>query len=335
MNIHPHLFHHPKYLRLSAVIGRQALDHLARLWAFCQQDQRGENLGKITPLYVETICAWSGEPMKLWSALNEEIMPGKKGFVHVDGRGNVIATSWNEHNSGLVSNWRQGNEKKRLAALRQKQALKQQRSGSGEALLKQRSGSGEAVTKPSDLRGDDLRGLELNKTNSLSPAVETVAAKVEDSSTPRRSVEVAWPSKKEWLEFCKMIGLVEWRAEKEWLDQERRLPKWKGIGSWQSHANFIRGLWEQDGRPMQPPGARGDFGTNKKGAPSPASQKFALRQEKDALDDELAEHVANENSTAFDPQHTPEQAADYNKKMARARELQKQLAAPIEGGKNA
>lgn len=315
MNVHPHLFHHPKFVRLVQVVGRPALDHLARLWAFCQQDHRGENLGKVSSHYVEQICQWSGEEGKLWQALTEEFTPGKKGFVHLDGRGNVIVTSWNEHNHQLVSNWRNGEKKRREAEKVRREREQQQRKASAEAVLKQRKASAEAPVKPLDGMGCDVMGLDVTGNK--------------DSHTPGvapASMVAEWPLEKEWLEYCALIGLPEWKAKQEWLNQERARPKWKGIGKWQAHASWVRQLWEDAGRPG-PTAARMGQGSGaiKKSA---ASERWTLQEEKKALETAIAEHAANPNSTAHDPQASVETKQDYLKKTARLRELGALLAKP-------
>lgn len=102
MIIQSNIWTHPKFTKLRSMIGPGALEHLARLWTFCQTTARGENLGKVTPAYIEAICAWSGPQDQLFQPLIE------CGFIRVTPTSDIIAHGWNEHNRALITAWKNG-----------------------------------------------------------------------------------------------------------------------------------------------------------------------------------------------------------------------------------
>lgn len=111
MNVHPGLVTHAKYKLfkrdLKSLGKTDALEYLHRIWAHCQTKQLGENWGKVSPDYVESIADWDGETGKLFEILAKEFC-GKPGWVHVKRNGDVIITSWNEHNEYMVNAWENG-----------------------------------------------------------------------------------------------------------------------------------------------------------------------------------------------------------------------------------
>jgi hypothetical protein len=111
MNIHPTLLAHAKFKifkRDLKLIGKHdALEYLHRLWAHCQTKQLGENWGKVSPDYVESIADWDGETGKLFEILTRKFC-GKPGWVTVKKGGEVVITAWNEHNEYLINAWQNG-----------------------------------------------------------------------------------------------------------------------------------------------------------------------------------------------------------------------------------
>lgn len=102
---------HPKYLifrqELAALGVHNALEYLVRLWGHCQTMSRGENWGNVDEAYVEAICNWTGEPGKLAVLLLRQFY-GRPGWIHRNNDGEIIISSWNEHNSGLLNSWKSG-----------------------------------------------------------------------------------------------------------------------------------------------------------------------------------------------------------------------------------
>lgn len=103
MNVHPTITQHLKFRIFRVAVGPGALEYLVNIWAHCQDRQRGENWGKVSPTYVEMAAGWNGEPGALFEAL---LAPynGKPGWIHmVDGE--VIVTGWNVENKSLIQSW--------------------------------------------------------------------------------------------------------------------------------------------------------------------------------------------------------------------------------------
>lgn len=313
MNVHPGLTEHAKFrllktgLRGIGANEELAAELLIRLWAHCQTMQRGENWGKVTSEYVEAVCCWNGKPGALFELLTKDFC-GQDGWIRVQ-RGQVIVCGWEEHNKNLLNRWESGKKGGRPKGTGRKPADNLQVTG--------RKPTENPILDLSreDLTGDDLRGRE--GTDSLPPAAP--------GGGSGQSVLAEWPSEKEWREHGAAIGLPEWKIAREWSNQERKRPKWAGVGNWRSHANHIKVLWEQDGRPSDPPNGNRP-GSNIKNAPSAASVIYALEKEKEALMMAMAEHSANRDSSAYDPNCTAEQKADLQNKRARLREVFGQIA---------
>ena len=109
----PSIHTHPKFLALKARVGIGAMHYLTKLWAFCQSDQRGQRIGKLSPEFVEALCEWSGESGALFTALTSPLTPSGCGWLEVDEKGVYIAHDWNDANAGLVANWRNGTKNKK------------------------------------------------------------------------------------------------------------------------------------------------------------------------------------------------------------------------------
>jgi hypothetical protein len=111
MNVHPALLNHPKYLLFRQEVAGLgfdcALEYLVRLWAHCQTMGRGENWGNVDNAYVEVICNWNGQTGKLAEALSKTFY-GKPGWIHHNQTGELIISSWNEHNQSLINSWNSG-----------------------------------------------------------------------------------------------------------------------------------------------------------------------------------------------------------------------------------
>jgi hypothetical protein len=112
MIMQPGLITHPKYLLLEREVGNEALKYLFRLFAHCQENQRGEDWGEVGPDYVEMVCEWRGERRKLFLALKRSVVPGRCGFVEIRDK-RVIIHDWNEHNKQLIQRWNANPEGRR------------------------------------------------------------------------------------------------------------------------------------------------------------------------------------------------------------------------------
>jgi hypothetical protein len=118
MVINAHIISDPHFKRFKAEVGAGAMEYIVRLYAYCEADQRGEELGRIDDLILESICCWEGEPGRLATALKAPF--GQElGFVDVrDGRYRVVG--WEERNNRLVNSWKNGVKGGRPKATRDK-----------------------------------------------------------------------------------------------------------------------------------------------------------------------------------------------------------------------
>lgn len=67
-----------------------------------------------------------------------------------------------------------------------------------------------------------------------------------------RSMEVAWPSWREWCGACQMAGIPEFYALDHWNRQEAANPPWGKVGNWRAYVACVKGYWVKDGSPLQP-----------------------------------------------------------------------------------
>lgn len=89
------------------------MHHLTKLWAFCQSNQRGQRIGKLSPDFVEALCEWSGDRGVLFNALTSPLTPSGCGWLEVDEKGVYIVHDWNDANAGLIANWKNGAKNKK------------------------------------------------------------------------------------------------------------------------------------------------------------------------------------------------------------------------------
>lgn len=101
MRVEPELPDHPKYLRLKRRVGDFALEALIRLWAHCQQNQRGELWRGVDEEYLELIAKWEEQPGLLFRSLLET------GWIEQSADG-ILIHDWEEMNSQIVNNWVNG-----------------------------------------------------------------------------------------------------------------------------------------------------------------------------------------------------------------------------------
>lgn len=101
MRVEPELPDHPKYLRLKRRVGDFALEALVRLWAHCQQNQRGELWRGVDAEYLELIAKWEEQPGLLFRSLLET------GWIEQSAEG-ILIHDWEEMNSQIVNNWVNG-----------------------------------------------------------------------------------------------------------------------------------------------------------------------------------------------------------------------------------
>jgi len=120
MIISPYLLTDPLFERLKTKVGDCAMECLIWLYAFCEADRRGGNLGRIDANYLERICKWKGQPGVLGAALLEPDCD-RPGFVQiVDGYYHVVG--WDKRNKKLLGAWsaREKGEAKKSKRLMQK-----------------------------------------------------------------------------------------------------------------------------------------------------------------------------------------------------------------------
>ncbi len=103
MRVEPELPDHTQYKRLKRRVGDFAMEALIRLWAHCQQNQRGEFWRGANAEYLELTAEWDGEPGLLYRSLTDPEI----GFVVVE-EGGLRIHNWEEMNPQIVSNWKNG-----------------------------------------------------------------------------------------------------------------------------------------------------------------------------------------------------------------------------------
>jgi len=154
--VQPAIFTHPKFLALQGAVGFEAMHYLTKLWGFCQLEQRGERIGKLSPEFIEALCCWSGERGKLFNALTAKLTDKGVGWLVVEKSGEYVVHDWNAENYGLVSNWKNGANTKRKHS-----------SGRGRTKRKQSQGTAPAVTGPLDRIGSD--GIGSDRSGEKTP----------------------------------------------------------------------------------------------------------------------------------------------------------------------
>jgi len=104
MNLDRSLLDHPKFQTLKRRVQSYAVYALIRLWAHCEQNQRGETWlkeamdGRTPAEYVEYVARWGGKPGALWAALVESK------FVS-EYKESIDIHDWEAWNSHRVANW--------------------------------------------------------------------------------------------------------------------------------------------------------------------------------------------------------------------------------------
>lgn len=222
MIIEPNLERNQKFRALRRAVGKDALYFLMRVWAHCQEDQRGAHWGKVDSKYIEAVCDWSGTPGKLYELLTTSIVGGKKPFIEVRG-GRVVVHEWDKRNQSLINSWKNGNKGGRP------------RVTNGEPTANPRVTHGQPTANP--IREDKSRE--------------------EDNTPMARFREIEVPGWDEFWAFADMQGLPEWRAKREFGYQQGRT--WRGITNWKGQVSHIREIWKQEGCPKDPPPLRGSF----------------------------------------------------------------------------
>lgn len=101
MRVEPELPTIAKFQFLKRRVGDYAMEALIRLWAHCQQNQRGEFWRGANAEYVELTAGWDGEPGLLFRSLLE------LRWVHEE-EGGIRIHDWEEMNPQVVNNWKNG-----------------------------------------------------------------------------------------------------------------------------------------------------------------------------------------------------------------------------------
>lgn len=208
MKVNRNLTTHPKFIAYKRELGDPAaLEYLIRLWGHCEEQQRGEDWGKVTAEYIEAICNWPGEREKLFTALTRPFC-GKPGWISIKSGGKVIISNWNEQNIGLVANW-----------LRNPGGKKKNGSPKGNPPETPRGSRGQAPGNPirEDLTGEEGSGKKARAHIDF-PEVEI-------------------PSLEEVLDFCRRSKGTPQEVSEEtgrafWQHYEKTaLPPWTDNGS--------------------------------------------------------------------------------------------------------
>lgn len=286
MLIDPNLEQNAKYKALRKAVGVEALYVLLRLWGHCQDRQRGANWGKVGPKYVEAVCDWSGEEGKLFEALTTPIFEGKKPFLEVK-KGAVVVHDWAQVNKALIAAWKNGGRGGRPPVTR------------GNPTANPGVTNGQPIENP--IRPEEI-GYETTKSSTYSlPLAEA-------------------PSRAEWIKHCLDLGLPEWKAIREFDSRGRN--NWQDTRNWRKHAVFIRTIWEQDGRPKNPPTPAGYPRDSAKNGPE--SLFFKIKRA-EALQKVVEQHPGRTNRLeSGDP--TPAEEKDFREKSRELAALRAEIA---------
>jgi uncharacterized protein YdaU (DUF1376 family) len=142
-----------------------------------------------------------------------------------------------------------------------------------------------------------------NRWHSSKHAPSMRGVKAEDASQSQSQIqellhthkapypEAEWPTPKDWMAYCELIGLPNWKAEMEYLNQERK--HWEGVRNWQKHANFILNLWRNQGAHSEPP-QRWPKKSGKKG-----ESVWEKTKRRELLEKEIANHPATDKPGGF------------------------------------
>lgn len=169
MNVNVNLLNHPKFKAYKRELGDPAaMEYLLRLWSHCQRDKRGENWGKKSEEYVEEMCEWPGERGKLFSAMSKPYC-GRPGWIRILGSGQVVVTSWTEHNQSLVNNWN-----------RNPGGVAKTAKATGTPRAPHGVATGRPRGTPLDLTGLDLKGEGTEANPPLSPLPEAAIPDVKE-----------------------------------------------------------------------------------------------------------------------------------------------------------
>ena len=99
MIIEADIVRHPKFIQLKTLVGDIALEYLARLWAHCQQNKRGQFWAGANANYVEVVITGSSQRGKLFAALRD------CRWVHERADG-IEIHDWDKHNASLIARWK-------------------------------------------------------------------------------------------------------------------------------------------------------------------------------------------------------------------------------------
>lgn len=101
MRVEPETPDHPKFVRLKRRIGDLAMECLIRVWAHCQNSQRGGTWRGVDAEYLECVARWTGPAGELYAALKES------GWVE-EARNALVIHDWDRMNARAKANWDNG-----------------------------------------------------------------------------------------------------------------------------------------------------------------------------------------------------------------------------------
>ena len=227
MIIQPNLLDHPKYLRLERLVGVRALHCLLRLWAHCQDNQKGSTWVGVDDVYVELVCRWDGAEGALVKAL--EVCQ----FVRRSGE-DLHVLNWDEYNASLIRNWYVGPMGGRPKKAKKQNPEETQRkpSGNPRVSVEEPNGNPEGTHSEPLANPVETEKRREEKRREEESSAREVADAPEGAETPNPEV----PTQGETLEEASLRGIPaefaqDWHDRKTagryWFNNRGELIAWK------------------------------------------------------------------------------------------------------------
>jgi hypothetical protein len=179
MKVDSGIFNHPKFLKLKLKVGDCALEALCRIWAHCENGQKGEYWRKADCDFVEMVADWKGVKSDLYAALAE------CGWIKEEAKG-IRIHDWNLHNWRRVSNWALGRRPKHPAKANGKPT-----GSHGSANAKPTGSPLNELTGLNEVQGNKKREAEVVRSRTqfaaLKAVIESHPGRNQDSEPEERS----------------------------------------------------------------------------------------------------------------------------------------------------